>query len=167
MIIRLQNLLSVVMLSGVFSLLSAGMFVTLDAVDVAFTEAAVGAGLTTILFLGALALTGSAEKAPRQRSPLPLIVMAVLAAILIYGVIGLPPFGSADAPAHRHVMPEYISGTQTQIGIPNIVSAVLASYRGFDTLGETGVIFTAGIGVILLLRRRLAPRVSPPEDDAG
>jgi multicomponent Na+:H+ antiporter subunit B len=37
-----------------------------------------------------------------------------------------------------------------------VVTAVLASYRGFDTLGETVVIFTAGVGVIALLRRRRA-----------
>lgn len=154
MIIRLRNLFSVVMLSGAFSLLSAGLLVSMDAVDVAFTEAAVGAGIATVLYLAAIALTGAVEKPPQQSSFLPLLVMAGLAAILIYGTADIPPYGSADAPAHHHVVPEYIAGTETQIGIPNIVSAVLASYRGFDTLGETGVIFTAGAGVLLLLRRR-------------
>ncbi|MEQ1889327.1 MAG: DUF4040 domain-containing protein [Alphaproteobacteria bacterium] len=152
MIIRLRDLFAVVMLSGVFSLLSAGLFVALDAVDVAFTEAAVGAGITTVLFLGALRLTGAVEKPPRESQFVPLAVMTGLAAILIYGTMDMPPFGLAAAPIHLHVAPQYISGAETQIGIPNVVSAVLASYRGFDTLGETGVIFTAGIGVILLLR---------------
>lgn len=154
MIIRLRNLFSVVMLSGAFSLLSAGLLVSMDAVDVAFTEAAVGAGIATVLYLGAIALTGADEKPPGRSRLLPLLVMSTLAAMLIYGTADIPPYGSADAPVHRHVVPEYITGTQTQIGIPNIVSAVLASYRGFDTLGETGVIFTAGAGVLLLLRRR-------------
>ena len=64
-IVRLRNLFAVVMLSGIYSLLSAGIFVQLDAVDVAFTEAAVGAGITTILMLGTLALTTDIERAPR------------------------------------------------------------------------------------------------------
>ena len=38
--------------------------------------------------------------------------------------------------------------------MPNLVTAVLASYRGFDTLGEVTVVLTAGIGVLLLLGRR-------------
>lgn len=158
MIIRLRNLFSVIMLSSVFSLLSAGLFVSLDAVDVAFTEAAVGAGITTVLFLGALALTGSVEKPAQAKPYISMLVMTVLAAMLIYGTMDMPRFGDAGAPVHQHVTPEYIRGTETQIGIPNIVSAILASYRGFDTLGETGVIFTAGIGVVLLLRAGLASR---------
>lgn len=166
MIIRLRNLFAVVMLSGVFSLLSAGLFVTMDAVDVAFTEAAVGAGLTTVLYLGALALTGSMEKAITRPPYIAVLVMTAMAAVLLYGTMDMPPFGDADAPIHRHVTPEYITGTQTQIGIPNVVSAVLASYRGFDTLGETGVIFTAGIGVLLLLRRRLSLHTPSKGGDA-
>lgn len=158
MIIRLRNLFAVVMLAGVFSLISAGLFVMLDAVDVAFTEAAVGAGVTTVLFLGALAVTGSMEKPGPRRQFLPALIMAGLAAVLIYGLRDMPPFGHAGAPIHHHVAPEYIAGAMTQTGVPNVVSAVLASYRGFDTLGETGVIFTAGVGVLLLLRGRLGPR---------
>lgn len=158
MIVRVRNLFSVIMLSSVFSLLSAGLFVTMDAVDVAFTEAAVGAGISTVLFLGALALIGDNEKPAQRRPYIALLVMTGMASILIYGAMDLPPFGKADAPVHLHVAPDYISGTATRIGIPNVVSAVLASYRGFDTMGETGVIFTAGIGVILLLRGRLPSR---------
>jgi hypothetical protein len=38
-----------------------------------------------------------------------------------------------------------------EIGVENVVTSVLASYRGFDTLGETTVVFTAAIGVMILL----------------
>lgn len=151
MIIRLRNLFAVTMLSGVFSLLSAGLFVILDAVDVAFTEAAVGAGITTVLYLGALSITGSREKRTIRRPILPLLIVIGLGGVLIYGLRDVPQFGDPNAPVHTHVVPEYITGTRDVIGIPNVVSAVLASYRGFDTLGETGVIFTAGAGVLLLL----------------
>ncbi len=77
----------------------------------------------------------------------------VTGAVLIYGTFDLPPFGAADTPVNTHIRPEYLAGSLPQTGIPNVVTSVLASYRGFDTLGETTVIFTAGIGVLLLLKR--------------
>ncbi len=176
MIIRMRNLFAVVMLTGAFSLLTAGLFITLDAVDVAFTEAAVGAGITTVLFLGTLSLTTSREKPATHLPTLPLAVVLITGAALVYGTMDLPGFGDPAAAPHQYVMPEYVSGTETQIGLPNIVTAVLASYRGFDTLGEVGVIFTAGVGVLLLLNGGLggrarrnggegaAPPVSAPTD---
>jgi multicomponent Na+:H+ antiporter subunit B len=151
-IVRLRSLFAAVMLSSVFSLLSAGLFVTLDAVDVAFTEAAVGAGISTVLMLGTMALTERNEKRPEHTPMLPLLVVLVTGGALIYGTFDLPPFGSPTAPIHHHVAPLYISRAPAETGVPNIVTAVLASYRGYDTLGETTVIFTAGIGVLLLLR---------------
>jgi len=150
-IVHLRHLFSVVMLSGVFSLLSAGLLVQLDAVDVAFTEAAVGAGISTVLMLGTLSLTARREKIPSHSPLLPLVVVLVTGAALIYGTFDMAPFGDPTAVANHHVVPEYIEGAEKVIGVPNIVTAVLASYRGFDTLGEVGVVFTAGIGVIALL----------------
>jgi multicomponent Na+:H+ antiporter subunit B len=73
---------------------------------------------------------------------------------LIYGTIDMPNFGDPNAPANLHVAPRYIQKTVEETGVPNMVTAVLASYRGYDTLGETTVIFTAGICVIFLLRRK-------------
>ena len=69
-ILRLRNLLAVVMLSGIYSLLAAGLFVTMDAVDVAFTEAAVGGGIATVLLLATLALTSDEEKPPETKLPI-------------------------------------------------------------------------------------------------
>ncbi|MEK9946868.1 MAG: DUF4040 domain-containing protein [Alphaproteobacteria bacterium] len=150
-IIRLRNLFAVVMLSGIYSLLMAGTFVLLDAVDVAFTEAAVGAGISTVLLLGVLTLTKSREKIPITTPLLPLVTVFVTGGLLIYGTWDLPRFGDPNAPAHRHVAPEYLAEATHETGAPNVVTAVLASYRGYDTLGEVTVIFTAGIGVLLLL----------------
>ncbi len=150
-IARLRNLFAVAMLSGVFSLLAAGLFVTLDAVDVAFTEAAVGGGISTVLMLGALALTTREEKEPRHSPRLPLLLCAVTGAALVYGTFDMPAFGSADAPIHGHVAPDYIARVEAETGVPNFVTAILASYRGYDTLGETSVIFTAAVAVLLLL----------------
>lgn len=153
-ILLTRHLFVATMLAGAYSLTSAALLVTLDAVDVAFTEAAVGAGVSTVLMLGTLTLTRRREKAHRKVAPGPLLLVVVTGMLLIYGTVDMPAFGDPNAPAMRHVMPEYIAGTRDDIQIPNIVTAVLASYRGFDTLGETAVIFTAGVGVLLLLGRR-------------
>ena len=159
-IVRLHNLFAVVMMSGIYSLLSAGIFVQLDAVDVAFTEAAVGAGITTILMLGTLSLTTDRERPPAGSRLVPLGVVIVTGIALIYGTLDMASFGDPDAPVHQHVAPRYIQESGSEVGVPNIVTSVLASYRGYDTLGEVMVIFTAGIGVLVLLGagRRRRPR---------
>jgi multicomponent Na+:H+ antiporter subunit B len=150
--VRQRHLFAVVMLSGVYSLLSASFFVSLDAVDVAFTEAAVGAGISTVLMLGGMLLTARREKAiTPKRGPVALAVVVLTGAVLIYATIDMPPYGSADAPANSSIGQEYVERTPKEIALPNVVTAVLASYRGFDTMGETTVIFTAGLAVMLLL----------------
>ncbi|MCG8544363.1 MAG: DUF4040 domain-containing protein, partial [Alphaproteobacteria bacterium] len=87
LIVRIHNLFAVVMLGGLYSLMAASMFVLLDAVDVAFTEAAVGAGISTVLMLGALALTKSDEKVKQRRNVLPLLLVIATGAALIYGTL--------------------------------------------------------------------------------
>jgi multicomponent Na+:H+ antiporter subunit B len=91
-----------------------------------------------------------------------LFVAIVTGAALVWGALVLPPFGAADTPMHTHVAPRYLQNTIKETNVPNAVTSVLADYRGYDTLGETTVIFTAGIGVMLLLRR--ARRKAPGED---
>jgi multicomponent Na+:H+ antiporter subunit B len=71
--------------------------------------------------------------------------------MLLIAFSDLPPMGSAQAPAQQHVAPRYIGVSPVEIGVPNMVTSVLASYRGYDTLGEVTVIFTAGIGVLALI----------------
>lgn len=156
-VVRLRNLFGVVMLGGIYSFLSAALFMVMDAADVAFTEAAVGAGISTVLALGTLALVGSEERRPVHTPILPLIVVTITGAALIYGTLDMPPFGEPDNPIHQHVAPRYLNDVPHEVDIPNVVSAVLASYRGYDTMGETTVVFTAAAGVMLLLgnlRRR-------------
>ena len=152
-IIRVRNLFSVVVLAGAYSFLMASVMIVLDAVDVAMTEAAVGAGVSTVLALGALYLTKTEEAPPRYSVMLPAFVAVGTGAMLIYGTWGLPGFGVADTPMSTGVGLDYLTRNYGETHIPNVVTSVLASYRGFDTLGETTVIFTAGIGVLLLLKR--------------
>ena len=153
-IILVRNLFAVVILSGIYSLLMAGTFTILDAVDVAFTEAAVGAGISTVLLLAALGVVGQEDRGKNRRALIPIAVVVLAGVMLIYAVPEMPPFGSPEAPIHVHVAPQYIEETPSVIGIPNVVTAILADYRGFDTLGEVTVIFTAGIGVLLLFAGR-------------
>lgn len=153
-----RNLFSVVVLSSIYSLLMATVLVALDAVDVAMTEAAVGAGVSMVLLLGALHLTGGREAKPLHRPLLPLALSIAVGGVLGYGMLGLPAFSDPSAPIHVHVAPRYLNEGPKETGVPNVVTAVLASYRGYDTLGETIVVFTAGAGVIALLRRRRSKR---------
>lgn len=147
-----KDLFAVVMLAGIYGLLSASFFVALDAVDVAFTEAAVGAGISPLLMLATLGLTGRFQTQTKSRFYLLGFALVVLVgALLMIGTADMPAFGSVDAPAQQHVAPRYIEKSYEEIAIPNVVTSVLASYRGFDTLGEVAVIFTAGLGVLSLL----------------
>lgn len=151
-IARIRSLFAIVMLSGVYSLISATWFVALDAVDVAFTEAAVGAGMTTVLMLGAMLLTSRTAKPEKPFSRLaPFVVVVTTGVMLIYATVDLPAFGDPHSAANTGVGQTYLEINYEDTAVPNVVTSVLASYRGFDTLGETAVVFTAGIAVALLL----------------
>ena len=156
-VVTLRNLLAAALVLGIYSLVTSVLWVVLDAVDVAFTEAAVGAGATTVFMVLAISATGRREKIKHRRPWLPVAAALATGGLLVYGSLDLPDFGDPMAPAQRHVAPYYLDHGEAETGVPNIVTAVLASYRGFDTLGEVTVIFTAGIGVLVLLgiaRRR-------------
>lgn len=149
------------MLSGIYGLLSASLFIAMDAVDVAFTEASVGAGISTLLMLTTIAITGRSERVSDHKPFLALAVVLITGALLIYATLDMPYFGDPLSPANTHVAPRYIHDSMQEIGVDNIVTSVLASYRSFDTFGEVVVIFTAGIGILALLS--FARR---PENDA-
>ena len=177
-VLHLRNLVAVVMLMGIYSFLSAALFVVLDAVDVAFTEVAVGAGVSTILALGTLALVGTRQKRHAKSPLIPLLIVLVTGGMLVYGTYDLPRWGEPDNPVHGHVAPEYLAdhvplaggeGDVLEVHIPNIVTTVLASYRGYDTLGETTVVFAAMVGVLTLFvgSRRQRRTGGPPADDEG
>lgn len=166
-IIRMEKLMSAVLMMSFFSLLSSCIFMVLDAVDVAFTEAAVGAGVSTIFFLAAIAIVGRTSKPAKKKVALmPLAVVVCTGAVLMYATSDMPYFGSPDAPIHQHVAPRYLQESAHEVGPPNMVTSVLASYRGYDTFGEVGVVFTAFIGVFLLLgagtRKSGIERQAPP-----
>lgn len=151
-IIVQRSLFGVVILASIYSFLMASVLIVLDAVDVAMTEASVGAGISTVILLATLHLIKTTEIRSIRQRLLPLFVSLATGGILVWGTLVLPPFGTANSVIHEHVVPRYLADTIKDTNVPNVVTSVLADYRGYDTLGETTVIFTAGIGVMLLLR---------------
>jgi multicomponent Na+:H+ antiporter subunit B len=232
-IIEVRNLYASAMLTSVYSLLMALVWVNMHSMDVAFTEAAVGGGISTILLIGTLVHTAREEKPRLPRVHWKALgLTALCGAALIYGTFDMPRFGDPKAPIHHFRVPEMMAQTVgfatstpgkqrppegfdpreyrsfngavagvpadptdtawrensvlAQHGImipkvlgheahpaahpaeaghhlhppddfnghvPNSVTSLLAAYRGYDTMFETTVIFTAGISLILLLRR--------------
>jgi multicomponent Na+:H+ antiporter subunit B len=154
--LRVRDLMAAVAILSAFSLIVAVMFAGMAAVDVAFVEAVLGAGLTGILFIVLIRATGQRSTEVERRRPqwalLPLI--GVFAALMVHASGDLPDRGDPTAPAHVHVAPEYLERSVPETRTPNVVTAVLADFRSLDTLGEVVVIFTAGLAVVLIVRTR-------------
>jgi multicomponent Na+:H+ antiporter subunit B len=83
-----------------------------------------------------------------------LIATAVTGLLLAVGTVDMPAWGDPDSPPSTHVSPRYIEDSMAETDVPNMVTAVLADYRGYDTLGETTVIFTGALACLLILRGR-------------
>jgi multicomponent Na+:H+ antiporter subunit B len=150
-----KDLISAVFILGTYSFTLALIWALLGAVDVAFVEAVVGAGLATVFFL--LTISTVLEKDTQiRRSAIPwtaLIGLPIVAILLLYGAADLPAFGDLGSPASTHISPIYLERSVEQTRTPNVVTAILMDYRSLDTLVETVVIFTAGIACALILRK--------------
>jgi len=156
--ILVKDLVPAVFILGSYSFFLALVWAWIGAVDVAFVEAVVGAGLGTVFFL--LTLFGTAPKDTRLHRPPPpwaaLIGLPLLGFLLLYAASDLPKFGDPVSPASVHISPVYLENSLQDTNTPNVVTSVLMDYRSLDTLIETVVIFTAGIACALLLRRNKA-----------
>lgn len=151
--VRLRDLLGAVLTLSAYGLVMSLVWAGMGAVDVAFTEAVVGAGASTVFFLATLLRTVR-EQARSRRSRIPALAATLfLGSLLFLAVHDFPAWGDPESPPSRHVSPRYLHEGYRETGAPNIVTAVLADYRGYDTLVETVVIFTAGLACWLLLRR--------------
>ncbi len=248
-VVEVRSLYAAAMLSGIYSLLMALVWVNMHSMDVAFTEAAVGGGISTILLIGTLVHTEREEKKRKTRVNWgALLVTAMTGAALIYGTLDMPRFGDPNAPIHNLRVPEMVNqtvgmtagakgkqpppvgwtprqnlelplghkqayamqrahatnearlkeageghgghggqkadghGAEHEAGhddahahpagdfnghVPNTVTSLLAAYRGYDTMFETAVIFTAGASLILLLRRRRRPGENLPKQQSA
>ena len=153
--ILVKDLISAVFILGSYSFALALVWALLGAVDVAFVEAVVGAGLATVFFLLTLFRTTEKDRVIR-RPPVPwpaIIGLPLLGLLLLYGAGDLPVFGDPTSPASAVISPLYLENSVRQTGTPNVVTAVLMDYRSFDTFIETIVIFTAGIACALIMRK--------------
>lgn len=184
--LAVKDLLGAAILLGAYSFFIALLYAIQGAVDVAFTEASVGAGISTLLLIAGIYHTSrwdcqNLEKTSESAPCLPnnhagrvyswseascgqkaisrplklfkygaLFIVLITGVALIYGIKDMPDWGDPKAPASTHVAIRYEQSMQ-ETATPNIVTAVLADYRGYDTFGETIVIFLAGIACLLLL----------------
>jgi multicomponent Na+:H+ antiporter subunit B len=159
--VLLRDVLAAVVVFAAYSLGMAILYAFLLAPDVAMTEAAIGAGVTTLLMLLTLARTVHANKGQFwQRPNVPgLIVMGALLVVLLVTVGEFPEVGAASQEAlawwNPAVTQHYIEHAYDQTGVTNAVTAVLAGYRGFDTFGEATVVFAAGIAILIVLNREV------------
>jgi multicomponent Na+:H+ antiporter subunit B len=150
--VRAADLLLAVITLGAYGFVLSLVWATIGALDVAFTEAVVGAGATTVLFLATLLRTSRRRSAaPSPVRWLALTVALGTGAVLLGTTRGLPMWGDPGSPPAVHVSPRYLERTLEETATPNAVTSVLADYRGYDTLVETTVILTAGLGCWLLL----------------
>lgn len=151
-----NNLLESVILMSIFSVLISSCYLLLDAPDVAMTETALGACLSTCVLLNLVNIFGRNGKSElyRVREVAAFILCLAFSVVLIIIGFDLPVLGNANSPVNSHISSYYLENTQDQIGIPSVVAAILASYRGFDTLGETTVILIAGLSVVIILANK-------------
>lgn len=165
-----RDLFGLTVMLSVYSGLIGVVLSLLGAVDVAFTEAVVGAGLSTGLLLALLRYLradvnwvtahGRGDPPGRHgRNHVAMVVAAAAGLVLLYAVHALPEFGNPAGPAHQRVAAQYLLRTYEDAKTPNAVTAVLADYRSFDTLIETSVVLTGAVACVLILRKRKAPAV--------
>ena len=156
-----RDVLGAIIIFGAYSLGMALLYTLLLAPDVALTEAAIGAGVTTILLLVTIAKTTrpSGEKvlasidwpAVAVTGALAVVLAATVGSIPTDNFVGelTPVIGNPDVTGH------YVEMTYAETGVQNAVTAVLAAYRGFDTFGEAVVVFAAGVAVLVVLQREV------------
>lgn len=154
----LRDVLGSVIAFGTYSLGMAVIWVFLQAPDVGLTEAAVGAGVVTVLYLLTIAKTvRPSTETVFEQIDFPALGVAVVLVLVLATTLGaLPPVGTDDSPvASGEVTTYYLENAGEETGVNNVVTAVLAAYRGFDTLGEAVVVYTAGVGILVVLRQEV------------
>jgi multicomponent Na+:H+ antiporter subunit B len=152
-----RDIIAVIIVFAAYSLGMALFYAFLLAPDVAMTEAAIGAGVTTLLLLLTITKTarGESERVIAPIDTKALVVFGALFVVLAATITEFPAVGSNEAIAWTNpgVTQYYIEQSYSDTGVENAVTAVLAGYRGFDTFGEAVVVFSAGIAVLISLKQ--------------
>lgn len=169
--VALKDMLSAAITFGAYSFLMCLLWTEMGAVDVAFTEAAVGAGVSTVLFIAAVFQSRRDVKSRRTGRLvfkfLGVLVAGVMGSILLWAGSDFPQWAAPGSPPSQHVSPYYLTHSLEDTAVPNVVTSVLADYRGFDTMFETAVIFAAGMAVLLILRQFGSSRqAGPPAEES-
>ncbi|EMA43768.1 DUF4040 domain-containing protein [Halococcus saccharolyticus] len=154
----LRDVLGAIIAFSAYSLSIAVVWVFLRAPDVGLTEAAVGAGVMTVLFLVTIAKTTrpSDERTFEHVDYRAAAVALTLVVVLSTTLFALPPVGADDsAVATDNVTNYYLENAYDETEVQNAVTAVLAAYRGFDTLGEAAVVYAAGVGLLVVLNKEV------------
>jgi multicomponent Na+:H+ antiporter subunit B len=159
-VIRVRDLFALIVLLSVYSGLLALTFGVLGAPDVAFTEAVVGTSVSVVFLMALLWWVDPRElsRYPVRRRLVAWVPALALGGVLLYGIHALPAFGDPLAPATVGA-PPYAALALPEMATPNVVTAVLADFRSFDTLIEAAVVLTAALACMLVLQRRDDPSV--------
>lgn len=171
--LQLKDLLISAIILAVFSFLSALLYISMGAVDVGFNEAVLGAGITGIFFIAAIYQTQrhALRRWPEKKKTftwlsylIPLFLLLGFGGILMVGVwtIALP--GDPLAPASTYLSPDYIRRAYSETHTPNVVTAMIADFRSFDTLGEVLVVFTAALACFFILGGRAGGKLVRASD---
>lgn len=168
-----KNLLASVMIFMSYSSIMAIIWVLLESPDLAITEAAVGAGVTSILFFITLKRIRAIGKAhedeqdtttkeinarpavkrfDRYYGGVAIVMGLVIILALLLTASNAPAFGKADNPYNNEVSERYLEKGMEETGAVNAVAGMILDYRAFDTFGESCVLFIAAACVLILLR---------------
>ena len=168
-----KNLLVSVVIFMSYSLVMSIVWVLLESPDLAITEAAVGAGVTSVLFFITLKRISAIGKAhaeeqdqttkeinarpgvrrfDRYYKGVAVILGVAIVVALLLTASNTPAFGDADNPYNNEVSERYLEKGLEETGAVNAVTGMILDYRAFDTFGESCVLFIAGACVLILLR---------------
>lgn len=153
-----RNLTAIIIFTA-FSLVMSIVWIIVKSPDLALIEAAVGAGVTSLLFFVALYSVGELKKkeSPKRKNSssynfLAIILIAIIVILLLVNVNYLPMYGEETNPSVNEVFNRYVESGVEETGSINLVAAVILDYRAFDTFGEAVMIFSALVSVIMLLK---------------
>ena len=152
--LHVRDLAAATVVFGAFSFLACILYAAMASVDVAFTEAMIGAGVSGVVFFAALYRTSRkiSPKEPERRVKWSALAALVFAGgLMVFTEPELPAFGSRVSAPSVHVSPRYLEKAYEETHAENQVTAVIVDYRGFDTMFETAVILIAGLGTALVL----------------